>query len=225
MPARWRRAWTGWRSPSFAECGVTPVVWPGESPRYNARMHEHGHSFGNNLLIALPSLQDSEFARSVTLICQHDGDGAMGVVVNRPSEYTLGDVLQQMGISSESESLQSQIVLAGGPVHPERGFVLHDGDREWDSTLAVGGGLYLTTSRDVLEALARGEGPTQAVVALGCAGWGAGQLEQELVDDSWLMVPSRREVLFDLPLPERWQAAAGSIGVDLLNVAGHSGHA
>src|SRR6478672_7546105 len=122
-------------------------------------MHEHAHSFGNNLLIALPSLQDSDFARSVTLICQHDGDGAMGVVVNRPSEYTLG------------ESLQSQIVLAGGPVHPERGFVLHDGDREWDSTLAVGGGLYLTTSRDVLEALARGEGPTQAVVALGCAGW------------------------------------------------------
>ena len=142
-------------------------------------MHEHAHSFGNNLLIALPSLQDSDFARSVTLICQHDGDGAMGVVVNRPSEYTLGEVLQQMGISSDSESLQSQIVLAGGPVHPERGFVLHDGDREWDSTLAVGGGLYLTTSRDVLEALARGEGPTQAVVALGCAGWGAGQLEQE----------------------------------------------
>lgn len=194
-------------------------------PRYNAAMHPHAHSFGNNLLIALPSLQDSDFARSVTLICQHDGDGAMGVVVNRPSEYTLGEVLQQMGISSDSESLQSQIVLAGGPVHPERGFVLHDGDREWDSTLAVGGGLYLTTSRDVLEALARGEGPTQAVVALGCAGWGAGQLEQELVDDGWLMVPSRREVLFDLPLPERWQAAAGSIGVDLVNVAGHSGHA
>ena len=188
-------------------------------------MHEHAHSFGNNLLIALPSLQDSDFARSVTLICQHDGDGAMGVVVNRPSEYTLGEVLRQMGISSDSESLQSQIVLAGGPVHPERGFVLHDGDREWDSTLAVGGGLYLTTSRDVLEALARGEGPTQAVVALGCAGWGAGQLEQELVDDSWLMVPNRREVLFELPLEQRWQAAAGSIGVDLVNYASHSGHA
>ena len=188
-------------------------------------MHEQAHSFGNNLLIALPSLQDSDFARSVTLICQHDGDGAMGVVVNRPSEYTLGDVLQQMGISSESESLQSQIVLAGGPVHPERGFVLHDGDREWDSTLAVGGGLYLTTSRDVLEAMARGEGPAQAVVALGCAGWGAGQLEQELVEDSWLMVPNRRDVVFDLPLDQRWQAAAGSIGVDLVNYASHSGHA
>ena len=130
-----------------------------------------------------------------------------------------------MGIASDSDALQSQIVLAGGPVHPERGFVLHDGDREWDSSLAVGGGLYLTTSRDVLEAMARGDGPSQAVVALGCAGWGAGQLEQELVDDSWLMVPNRREVLFELPLEQRWQAAAGSIGVDLVNYASHSGHA
>jgi putative transcriptional regulator len=179
----------------------------------------------NQLLVALPALHDPHFARSVTLVCQHDGDGAMGVVVNRASEYTLGEVLQQMGISSDSDALQSQIVLAGGPVHPERGFVLHDGEPEWDSTLTVGDGLFLTTSRDVLEALARGEGPTQAVVALGCAGWGAGQLEQELVEDSWLMVPAGRELLFDLPLDQRWQAAAGSIGVDLVNYAGHSGHA
>ncbi len=179
----------------------------------------------NQLLVALPALHDPHFARSVTLVCQHDGDGAMGVMVNRASEYTLGEVLQQMGISSDSDALQSQIVLAGGPVHPERGFVLHDGEREWDSTLTVGDGLFLTTSRDVLEALARGEGPAQAVVALGCAGWGAGQLEQELVDDSWLMVPASRGLLFDLPLDQRWQAAAGSIGVDLVNYAGHSGRA
>src|SRR5690606_6013686 len=188
-------------------------------------MHENGSSFGNHLLIALPSLHDPNFERSVTLVCQHDGEGAMGVVVNRPSEYTLGEVLRQMDIASEDEALQAQVVLAGGPVHPERGFVLHDGEREWDSTLAVADGLYLTTSRDVLEAMARGEGPAQAVVARGCAGWGAGQLEQELVDDSWLVVPASREVLFDLPLPQRWQAAAGSIGVDLVNYAGHSGHA
>ena len=182
-------------------------------------------SLANRLLVALPALHDPNFARSVTLLCQHDGDGAMGVMVNRPSEYTLGEVFRQMGIASDSDALQSQIVLAGGPVHPERGFVLHDGDREWDSSLAVGGGLYLTTSRDVLEAMARRDGPSQAAVALGCAGWGAGQLEQELVDDSWLMVPNRREVLFELPLEQRWQAAAGSIGVDLVNYASHSGHA
>ena len=183
------------------------------------------NNFGNHLLIASPSLHDPNFERSVTLLCQHDGDGAMGVVVNRASEYTLGEVLRQMGIASEDEALQSQIVLAGGPVHPERGFVLHDGAQAWDSSLEIADGLYLTTSRDVLEAMARGDGPAQAVVALGCAGWGAGQLEQELVDDSWLMVPNRREVLFELPLEQRWQAAAGSIGVDLVNYASHSGHA
>lgn len=188
-------------------------------------MDEHGQNFGNHLLIALPSLRDSFFERSVTLICQHDSDGAMGVMVNRPSDYTVGEVLQQMGIASDDQALQAQVVLAGGPVHPERGFVLHDGGRTWDSSLDVGGGLFLTTSRDVLEAMARGEGPGQALVALGCAGWGTGQLEQELVDDSWLLVPSRADVLFDLPLAQRWQAAAGSIGVDLLNHASHSGHA
>lgn len=188
-------------------------------------MPSESSTLSNQLLVALPSLHDPHFARSVALVCQHDGDGAMGVVVNRASEYTLGEVLQQMGIASDSPGLQSQIVLAGGPVHPERGFVLHDGNREWDSTLAVGDGLYLTTSRDVLVALARGDGPSQAVVALGCAGWGAGQLEQELVEDSWLMVPAGHDVLFGLPLEQRWQAAAGSIGVDLVNFAGHSGHA
>lgn len=182
-------------------------------------------TLSNRLLVALPALHDPHFARSVALVCQHDGDGAMGVLVNRASEYTLGEVFQQMGITSDSDALQAQVVLAGGPVHPERGFVLHDGGGEWDSTLEVGDGLYLTTSRDVLEAMARGEGPSQAVVALGCAGWGAGQLEQELVEDSWLMVPAGRDVLFDLPLEQRWQAAAGSIGVDLVNYAGHSGHA
>lgn len=188
-------------------------------------MPSESSPLSNQLLVALPALHDPHFARSVTLVCQHDGDGAMGVMINRASDYTLGEVLQQMGIHSDSEALQSQIVLAGGPVHPERGFVLHDGAREWDSTLAVGEGLFLTTSRDVLEALARGDGPEQAVVALGCAGWGAGQLEQELVDDSWLMVPAGRELLFGVPLEQRWQAAAGSIGVDLVNYASQSGHA
>lgn len=188
-------------------------------------MSEPAQNFGNHLLIALPSLHDPHFERSVTLICQHDADGAMGVMVNRPSDYTVGEVLQQMGITSADADLQAQVVLSGGPVHPERGFVLHEGERAWDSSLSIGDGLYLTTSRDVLEAMARGEGPQQAVVALGCAGWGAGQLEQELVDDSWLLVPNRRDVLFQLPLAQRWQAAAGSIGIDLLNHASHSGHA
>jgi len=182
-------------------------------------------TLANQLLIALPTLADPNFSRSVTLICQHDADGAMGVLVNRASEYTLGEVFRQMGIDSSDADLNARAVLAGGPVHPERGFVLHDGAREWDSSLAIVDGLYVTTSRDVLEAMARGEGPPAATVALGCAGWGAGQLEHELVENSWLTVPADPELLFALPLDARWQAAAGRIGVDLARMADYSGHA
>jgi putative transcriptional regulator len=179
----------------------------------------------NQLLIALPSLADPNFARSVTLICQHDGEGAMGLVINRPSEYTLGEVFEQMGIASDDAHLRGRAVLAGGPVHPERGFVLHDGDRGWDSSLRIVPGLYVTTSRDVLEAIARGDGPPRSTIVLGCAGWGAGQLEQELTDNSWLTAESDPELIFALPLDARWQAAAGKIGVDVRLMTDYSGHA
>lgn len=179
----------------------------------------------NQLLIALPALADSNFARSVALICQHDADGAMGIVVNRASEYTLGEVFGQMGLESGDEGLRARPVLAGGPVHPERGFVLHDGGMQWDSTLAIADQLFLTTSRDILEAMARGEGPDNALVALGCAGWGSGQLEHELTENDWLTAPADAELLFDLPLESRWQAAAGRIGVDFAHLADYAGHA
>lgn len=182
-------------------------------------------NLASQLLIALPALADPNFARSVALICQHDSDGAMGVLVNRPAEYTLGQVLSQMGIGSDDQALCARPVLHGGPVHQERGFVIHDGQRAWDSSLRVGEGLYLTTSRDVLEAMAAGEGPANAIVALGCAGWGAGQLEHELGENTWLTVPADAEVLFELPLDSRWQTAAHRIGVDLFRLAGYSGHA
>ncbi len=182
-------------------------------------------TLANQLLIALPTLADASFARSVALICQHDADGAMGVVVNRASEYTLGEVFEQMGIDSDDPALRARQVLAGGPVHPERGFVIHDGRHGWDSSLEIADGLYVTTSRDVLEAIARGEGPGSVTVALGCAGWGAGQLEDELVENSWLTVPADAELLFGLPLEARWQAAAGRLGVDMMLVADYSGHA
>ena len=182
-------------------------------------------NFSSQLLIALPALDDPNFARSVALICQHDSDGAMGVVVNRASEYTLGDVLSQMSLEVHDPALGNSIVLSGGPVHPERGFVLHDGDRTWDSTLAIGGGLSLTTSRDILEAMAEGQGPDQVVLALGCAGWGAGQLEHELGENSWLTAPADAELLFKLPLEQRWQAAGGRIGIDITRVTDYSGHA
>ena len=179
----------------------------------------------NHMLVALPALQDAHFGRSVTLLCQHDADGAMGVVINRASEFTFGSLFEQMQIPLRDERLRDRRVLAGGPVHVERGFVLHDGDGHWDSTLTIAGGLHVTTSRDVLEAMAEGEGPSNAVLALGCAGWGRGQLEQELVQDSWLAVPADPQVLFDTPIDARWQAAAGRLGVDMIHLASHSGHA
>ena len=183
------------------------------------------NTFENQVLIALPTLADPNFSRSVTLICQHDADGAMGVVVNRASEYTLGEVFRQMGIDSDDEQLCARQVIAGGPVHPERGFVIHDGEHGWDSSLEIAERLYVTTSRDVLEAMARGEGPESAAVALGCAGWGAGQLEHELVENSWLTAPADPELLFALPLEARWQAAAGRIGVAMTRMPDSRGHA
>lgn len=181
--------------------------------------------FAGQLLIALPSLADPNFARAVVLLCQHDDDGAMGVIVNRASEYTLGDVFSQMEIACGDKALCARHVLAGGPVHPERGFVVHDGGAGFDSSLEVGPGLHVTTSRDVLEAIASGEGPDNAIVALGCAGWGAGQLEHELTGDSWLNVSADDGLLFEVPLEARWQAAAGRLGVDLQHLAGYSGRA
>jgi len=180
----------------------------------------------NQLLIALPSLAGSGFSKSVALICQHDEDGALGIVVNQPSEYTVGEVFEQMGFDGGSASLRAQPVLNGGPVHRERGFVIHDGGAHWDSTLAIGDDLYLTTSREILEAMSKGEGPDHAVIALGCAGWGAGQLEQELTaEHSWLTAPADPTLLFDTPLADRWQAAAGRIGVDFARLADYTGHA
>jgi len=182
-------------------------------------------SLNTQLLVAVPSLADPHFTRAVTLICQHGEHGAMGVVVNRALDITLGEVFVQMGIDSDDSALLATPVLAGGPVHTERGFVIHDGDKTWDSTLAIGHGLSVTTSRDVLVAIARGKGPPQAVVVLGCAGWGAGQLEEELAGHSWLAAPFDPRILFELPLDARWQAAAGGIGVDMMRMADYSGHA
>ena len=180
-------------------------------------------SLANHLLVAAPSLQQPPFTRSVTLVCQQDDKGAMGVVVNQPSDFTLGDVLVQLDIACNDADLLAVPVLNGGPVHAERGFVIHDDHRGWASTLEVAEGLYLTTSRDILQSIADGQGPRNAVVTLGCAGWGPGQLEQELLDNSWLAVPANKAILFDVPLELRWQSSAGLIGVDLARLTDYSG--
>lgn len=186
-----------------------------QAPRYLA----------DHFLIAMPSLADPRFARTVTLVCQHDEDGAMGLVVNQLSEYTFGEVLRQMEIDTDSTELGARPVFAGGPVHPDRGFVLHDDPRDFGSALRFGQGLAVSTSRDILEELAHGNGPRRFLMTLGFAGWTGGQLEQEIAGNSWLTVPADKAIFFDVPVEERWQAAARSLGVDIASLGGLVGHA
>ncbi|MBD8525574.1 YqgE/AlgH family protein [Pseudomarimonas arenosa] len=180
----------------------------------------------NHFLIAVPGMSDPSFSKAVTLLCQHNEDGAMGLMINRLSDFTLGDILNQMNIKTEDADLSATPVLAGGPVQPERGFVLHtETEQTWDSSFQISPHLWLTTSRDILIAMAEGKGPAQAVVALGYAGWTAGQLEDELQDDAWLTVPAAAQIVFDTDLDQRWTAAARLIGIDLSLLTSYSGHA
>ncbi|MCB1587941.1 MAG: YqgE/AlgH family protein [Xanthomonadales bacterium] len=179
----------------------------------------------NHFLIAMPALQDPNFARAVVVLCQHNDEGALGIVVNRVSGMQLGELLHQLDIGVSEPALGEQAVYLGGPVQQDRGFVLHEPHGDFDSSFAVSDQLHLTTSRDVLEALASGQGPQRALVALGYAGWSAGQLEQELLDNAWLSTPLDPDLLFDLPPDERWQAAAASIGIDPVMLSSYAGHA
>ena len=179
----------------------------------------------DHFLIAMPSLADPHFVRGVTLICQHDEHGAMGLVINHLSDFTLGEVLRQMDIECQSAELGQQAVLVGGPIQPERGFVLHDDPRDFGSTLRFGQGLAVSTSREILEEMAKGDGPAHFLMTLGYAGWTAGQLEEELGQNAWLTVPAEKGICFDTPIEDRWQAAARSIGVDVSKLSDLVGHA
>ena len=178
-----------------------------------------------HFLIAMPAMDDPNFAQGVTLLCQHNDEGAMGLMINRVSEFTLGEVLEQMQIVTESQQLADIPVLIGGPVQPDRGFVLHNDPREWSSTLRFGNGLAISTSRDILEAMAKGEGPKNALITLGYAGWTAGQLEEEIAANAWLTVEADQAILFHTPIPARGQTAAKSLGVNLAQVTDYSGRA
>lgn len=179
-----------------------------------------------HFLIAMPALGDPNFARGVTFVCQHGEEGTMGLVVNRASEYKLGDVMAQMQMTCDDQAVAAKQVLIGGPVQMERGFVLHAPDeRKWDSTFRISDSLAVTTSRDILAAMAEGKGPARALVTLGYAGWGAGQLEDELRDNAWLTVPADERILFETALEDRWQAAVALVGVDPNQLSDYAGHA
>lgn len=180
---------------------------------------------GDRLLIAMPNMVDPRFDHSVTYLCEHGPEGALGIVINRPLGLTLGAVLAQLDLGCDDPATRARIVYFGGPVLPERGFVLHDSGSHWDSTLRVNARFSVTTSRDVLAAIAAGKGPKQSLVALGYAGWSAGQLEAELGENAWLSAPSDAQLVFDTPAEQRWDRAARSIGADPSRLSGAAGHA
>lgn len=177
-------------------------------------------------LISMPHLQDRHFAQTLTYICDHSEYGAMGIIINRPAGILVHDLFEHIELDYSRVAIAPTPVFNGGPVHEDRGFVLHRNDgRKWLSTYAVTAEISLTTSMDILESLAVGEGPEQFLVALGHAGWGPGQLEQEMRDNSWLSCPANSDILFRLPAEERLQAAAASLGVNLQLLTAHAGHA
>lgn len=179
----------------------------------------------NHLLIAMPGMGDPTFEHTVSLICQHDEYGAFGITINRPIELTVGELLYQLDLRVADVAIAGQMALSGGPVQAEQGFVLHDGERQWDSTLRIGDNLALTSSRDILQDIAQGSGPPNFLLILGCAGWGPGQLEQELKQNTWLTCPSSAAILFSMPYEHRWKGAALTLGVDLNLLGSLAGHA
>jgi len=178
----------------------------------------------NQFLLAMPGLSGSYFGDTLTYICEHNEEGAMGIMVNRPSQVSLIELLSQLGITKGATPLDA-IVMEGGPVGGERGFILHSADVSFEASLELKDGLMLSSAREVLEAIAKGEGPRDYLVALGYAGWDAGQLENEVKENAWLTCPVATEIIFDTPFDERVKKAAASLGIDFSLISGQAGHA
>lgn len=182
-------------------------------------------SLADHFLIATPSLRDSNFSGSLIYVCEHSPEGTLGIVINQLSSIDLYDVLSQTTSFTIDSKLHEQPVFNGGPVNQERGFVLHACGGIWDSTTQVSEQICLSTSRDILDAIAQGQGPEKFLIALGYSGWAAGQLEQELESNAWLTLPASEAILF-YELPElRLPAAVQKLGIDLDRLAPAAGHA
>src|SRR5262245_61313099 len=184
-----------------------------------------GDFLTNQFLIAMPAMTDGNFAQTVTFIWEHNADGALGIIINRPLQMRLVDVFEQLKLPPSEGVSGHQPVLQGGPVQTDRGFVIHNAGQQWEHTKQVSSRIQVTTSPDILNAMARGTGPTTALVALGYAGWSAGQLESELGQNAWLTAPCDERILFTLPYEQRWRAAGRLLGVDLTTMTSHVGHA
>ena len=179
----------------------------------------------NQLLIAMPGMLDPNFSTTVTLICEHNDEGALGIVINRPTTLKLGGLFEQLSVEDPNSEVANSPVLSGGPVGTERGFVLHGPKHFYENTLVVSDEIRLTLSRDVIDAMATGEGPENALVAIGYAGWEPGQLEDEMLANAWLNVPATPEIVFETPFAERWDSAARILGIDITCMSTDAGHA
>ena len=173
----------------------------------------------------MPSMADPHFSRTLTFICEHNEQGALGLVVNRPIDMTLAALFERLNLELKSRRMRDVPVYFGGPVQTDRGFVLHVPRGEWSSTLPVREHLGLTTSRDILEAVGSGGGPDKILVTLGYSGWAAGQLEHEILQNAWLTVEASEQIIFDLPPEERLPAAMELLGVSYASLSDEAGHA
>ncbi len=182
-------------------------------------------SFKHHFLIAMPALTDSFFYRSVVYLCEHDADGAMGLIINRPTKIMLTELLSHLEVDNDSEAKMNTPVLFGGPVQKEQGMVLHGGPAQWPNTMEIHQGVYLTTSSEILPTLGTDTGPEHFLVTLGYAGWGAGQIEQELADNTWLTVSATTEILFETPADQRWHTAANLLGINIDLISANAGRA
>ncbi len=179
----------------------------------------------HHFLIAMPAMADTNFARTLTYIAEHNEGGALGVIVNRPIDMSLAALFERVDMALESERYAQQPVYFGGPVQTDRGFVLHRPTGDWSATLKVNDEVGLTSSKDILQAMAAEGCELDVLVTLGYAGWDAGQLEQELADNAWLTTPADLSIVFDLPAEERFAAAMQLLGVDFANLSESAGHA
>ncbi len=190
---------------------------------YNVGMTEM--NLTHHFLIAMPAMTDPFFAKSLTYVCEHNQEGAMGIVVNRPISLTLSELFAQINLPLKQSELDDLPIHFGGPVQTDRGFVLHEAGGNWQSTMQVNDKIELTTSKDILQAVGEGHGPQHMLVTLGYAGWSQGQLEQEVAANAWLSVPANEHILFDLPAEERLPAAMALLGVDYASLSDEAGHA
>ncbi|KMT66393.1 YqgE/AlgH family protein [Catenovulum maritimum] len=183
-------------------------------------------SLKNHLLIAMPSLEDKYFERTVTYICEHDENGAMGIVINHPTDIILTELLEQIEIETTGKSINDKIpVYAGGPVNVERGFVIHSPKKGLKSSLKLSDDIMVTTSRDILESIGTSEEPENVLICLGYAGWDKDQLEEELLENTWITIPATAEILFNTPIHQRWQRATETLGFATWQISDSAGHA